>query len=88
MWRQGRKGAKGGTEAVRELLKKGANPNGDGRGYSPLMNAASWGGVESVKVLLEAGADVNFTYGGKRAIDVIGRGSNEEQVRVLLLKTR
>jgi len=52
------------------------------------MNAASWGGVESVKVLLEAGADVNFTYGGKRAIDVIGRGSNEEQVRVLLLKTR
>jgi Ankyrin repeats (3 copies) len=80
-------GPKGGSDVVRELLKKGANPNGDGLGYSPLMNAASWVDVESVKMLLDAGADVHFMRDGKRAVDVIGRGGGgQDRIRELLLK--
>jgi hypothetical protein len=79
-------GPKGGVAVVRELLRKGANPDGDGLGYSPLMNAASWLGAESVRLLLDAGADVRFMSDGMRAIDVIGRGGSEDLVRELLLK--
>ncbi len=81
-------GPRGGSDVVRELLRKGANPNGDGQGYSPLMNAASWVNPESVRLLLDAGADVDFRFGDKRAIDVVGSGSRTDEVKEMLLKKR
>jgi hypothetical protein len=81
-------GPKGGSGVVRELLRKGANPNGKGDGYSPLMNAASWCSPKSVLLLLDAGADVDYRFGGKRAIDVVGSGGGTDEIRELLLKKR
>jgi ankyrin repeat protein len=51
----------GDAERVKELLKKGANPNTkDVFGRTPLHEAASEGSVDVVKLLLEHGADPNI----------------------------
>jgi hypothetical protein len=48
----------GNAERVKELLKKGANPNvQDEYGWTPLHEAALLGRVDVVKLLLEHGAD-------------------------------
>jgi ankyrin repeat protein len=48
----------GGAERVKELLKKGANPNiQDEKGRTPLHEAAHEGRVDVVKLLLVHGAD-------------------------------
>ncbi len=50
----------GDVERVKELLKKGANPNTkDIDGQTPLHMAASGGHFDVVKLLLEHGADPN-----------------------------
>jgi len=50
----------GDAERVRELLKKGADPNTqDKYGWTPLHDAAREGRVDVVKLLLEHGADPN-----------------------------
>ena len=78
-------GPKGGDDVVKMLLSKGANPNGTGTGYSPLMNAASWCSDKSVGLLIEAGANVNYrNASGKSALDVVGQGRNTDAVRKLL----
>ena len=51
----------GDAERVRELLKKGADPNvRDEDGDTPLHDAASVGHVNVVRLLLEHGADPNI----------------------------
>ena len=58
-------------EAVRLLLRRGANPNArDGSGVTPLISAAASGQLENVRLLLDSGADVNArdTY-AKSALD-------------------
>ena len=51
---------KGDAAKVRELLKRGANPNArDERSLTPLHWAAAKGYAEVVRLLLERGADVN-----------------------------
>ncbi|MCY4042731.1 MAG: ankyrin repeat domain-containing protein [Candidatus Dadabacteria bacterium] len=48
----------GQTEAIRELLKAGADVNArDNDGYTALMEAALFGQTEAIRELLEAGAD-------------------------------
>ncbi len=51
----------GDVESVRELLKKGADPNAKNEyGNTPLHEAASRGHVDVVELLLEHGADPNI----------------------------
>jgi len=51
----------GNAERVKELLKKGANPNvQDEYGWTPLHEAAYKGHVDVVELLLEHGADPNI----------------------------
>jgi len=51
----------GDAERVRELLKKGADPNvRDEYGNTPLHIAARDGRVDVVRLLLERGADPNI----------------------------
>jgi cytohesin len=48
----------GDAERVKELLKKGANPNTkDKKGRTPLHEAAQWGRLDVVELLLVRGAD-------------------------------
>ncbi|MCP5509935.1 MAG: ankyrin repeat domain-containing protein [Chlamydiales bacterium] len=51
----------GNTEAVKAILKEGANVNGrDGKGWTPLTLAATSGNRDVVKILLDYKVDVNF----------------------------
>jgi ankyrin repeat protein len=57
----------GDVERVKELLKKGADPNTkDEKGRTPSHEAAYWGHVNVVRLLLVYGADpaVKDEYGG------------------------
>ncbi len=47
------------TEVVKFLLEKGADPNINNAGHTPLFYAACLADLQSVKALLEKGADVN-----------------------------
>jgi ankyrin repeat protein len=49
---------------LKEMIASGADVNlRDGRGSTPLMNAAAVGSLEAMKLLLKAGADVNAKNG-------------------------
>ncbi len=71
-------GPGGGPEALGELLKAGASPNGlDPRSaHTPLMNAASWVSLEMCQQLIDAGADLSRV---DEAINVTGRAGGVEQ---------
>lgn len=70
-------GPKGGHEALKLLLEKGAKVDVGTEKYTPLMNAASWVDLESVRLLLAKGADKTLTNeDGKTAYDLIGNCGN------------
>ncbi len=50
----------GNADKLKELLKAGANANGQLNGYSALMAAALNGTAEEMKVLIDNGANVNY----------------------------
>jgi ankyrin repeat protein len=68
----------GDVERVKELLKKGADPNTkDKKGRTPLHAAAYKGHVEVVKLLLEHGADPNIK------INTAGRRCTGRHIRAM-----
>ena len=54
----------GDAPAVREMVKRGADPNAayGALNWTPLMNAIDSNQIGSVKALLDSGADVNRTF--------------------------
>jgi ankyrin repeat protein len=85
----------GRTETVELLLKRGADPDSEGRparGATPLMHAARDGKLDFVRMLLDAGADVNREDDdGRTALDAVealaGAGGDHRAV-IELLKAR
>ncbi len=77
--------ASGQTEAVRELLVRGADPNARQQsGYTALHQAAHSGNQEMAQVLLEHGADINQkTDDGKTAL-ALALESNRPQTAAYL----
>jgi hypothetical protein len=71
-------GPGGGSEALGELLRAGASPDGldPASTYTPLMNAASWVSLEMCQQLIDAGADPSRIA---EAISVTGRAGGAEQ---------
>ena len=54
----------GDLPALETLLDQGVSPNeADGKGVTPLMNAAAIGSLEAMKLLVKRGADVNAQNG-------------------------
>ena len=51
--------ATGNVEAVKNLIKQGADVNAKSNGMSPIHYAAKYNRVELIKVLITAGADVH-----------------------------
>ena len=75
------------VEAVRLLLRAGANPATTNRfGASPLSEAAIAGHTDLVKVLLDAGADAKAltTLDGETVLMSAARSGNIDVVRMLL----
>lgn len=71
-------GPGGGSEALGELLRAGASPDGvySRSAYTPLMNAASWVSLEMCQQLIDAGADPSRI---DEAIKATGRAGGAEQ---------
>lgn len=69
----------GDTQAIRLLLKNGAEVNAMGdMGYTPLHNAITYGYARCVEILLEAGANINCTNEfGKSALQLARTEGNE-----------
>jgi hypothetical protein len=76
----------GDVERVRELLKKGVDPNAKNEyGWTPLHVAALKGRVDVVKLLLERGADPNAKNGdGKTPLHVAAIRGSVDVARLLL----
>ena len=81
---------RGDTPAVRELLARGADPNGrDSHGLTPLMLAARLGRIDAMKALLAGGADPDLRYaprtrpGWTPIMNAVHKGQIES-VRVLI----
>jgi len=76
----------GDVESVRELLKKGVDPNAKNKyGWTPLHEAASEGHVDVVKLLLEHGADPNAkNEGGWTPLHVAAYRGHVDVARLLL----
>ncbi len=73
------------TEAVKILLRAGADVNIDMKESRVLNSAVCMGDAEIVKILLEAGADINFVDGCfKTALMRAARGGDKEIVEILL----
>ncbi|MGO8673668.1 MAG: ankyrin repeat domain-containing protein [Capsulimonadaceae bacterium] len=71
------------TEAIREALAHGANPNQvDDQGNPPLIRLAQWNLLESMRLLLAAGADVN-AY-GKRVGFIRVLADRDERITPLI----
>jgi ankyrin repeat protein len=77
------------TDAVRALLRKGANVNAkDNFGRTALLSGASFGPLELVRALLEKGADVNVRSNDTTGTALAGAsfGGHLDIVRALLDK--
>ena len=73
------------AEAIKELLKGGADINGVNlTGFTPIHHAAEAGSPEAARVLIEAGADVNLpSYAGETPLQRARRVGHQEVVRLL-----
>ena len=80
-------GPDGGANALRELLRAGASPDGldPNSAYTPLMNAASWVSLEMCQQLIGAGADPNRI---DEAIKVVGNTNGSEQRVIEYLRSK
>lgn len=71
--------------AVKMLVKYGANVNTKPGSYTPLMRACNEGNIEIVKILLETGADRNARdINNLTALLIACAGRNLEMVKLLL----
>jgi ankyrin repeat protein len=82
---------RGNTEAVRNLLRNGADPNSppgpNDKGMNSLIFASWKGHQDIVRLLVDAGADLNFrSQTGATALVYAASGGHEECVRILLNK--
>ncbi|KAF0732077.1 hypothetical protein Ae201684P_021028 [Aphanomyces euteiches] len=75
----------GHIDEVRRCLDEGANVDGKGDDWSPLMWCAYYGHVEVAKVLIDHGADVDriFTHDGKNAEDCARENNQSKFLRYL-----
>lgn len=81
----------GDVAAIRDFLKRGANPNGDmdmnTPAKAPIHDAVENGHAEAVRVLLEAGANINLQDGSmKTALHYACEKNNVAVVRLLVDK--
>lgn len=78
----------GDVDAVRDFLRRGADPSGDMdlSGQKPIHDAAKGGHVEVIRVLLDAGAEINLQSGEvfNSALHCACETKNAEVVRLLL----
>jgi len=75
----------GDAEKVKELLKKGADPNiKDEKGRTPLHEAAYWGRLDVVRLLLVRGADPTVKdKDGRTPLDLARAEGRREVVSVI-----
>jgi ankyrin repeat protein len=71
-------------DIVRELLERGANPNLEYNGVSPLSAAALSNQAQCVRLLLEAGADPGYRFAtGELLLDLVEEAGHSQVVQLL-----
>jgi len=67
----------GETEAVEELLLRGANPNRRSRGSAPIHEAAARGNLEAARLLLDHGASWDVRDGDSKTPLEVAQANNQ-----------
>lgn len=82
-------------EMLKLLLSKGASPNTEYMGATPLVRACQRKAVSMIKMLLDSGADINIKsrfpgmpYDGKSPLDIAYEGGDAQVVELLLTRGR